>query len=135
MNIEPYPGNVPLAGPEAPNCNQIDDLIKLLVTIRERFGNTAVKYRVQWGANALWAESAQRQEIARLREALTPSAETKAEYGGEFHFHIERLDDDGNSYSEEVGVPWTTIKDIMAAILKRADLAKQAGATEETKPS
>lgn len=58
------------AGPTAPKCDQIDELIKLLVTIRERFGNTAVKYRVQWGANDLWAEDEQKREIDRLKKRL-----------------------------------------------------------------
>ena len=68
MNVEPYPPEVACAGPEAPECGQIDDLIRLLVTIRERFGNTAVRYRVQWGANALWIEDAQKQEITKLKQ-------------------------------------------------------------------
>ena len=53
-------------------------------------------------------------------EALTPNAETKAAYIGEFKFDIELDDEDGNPFSHAVTVPWTTIKEIMAAILKRA---------------
>lgn len=67
---EPYPSDVACAGPNAPKCDQIDDLIRLLVTIRERFGNTAIKYRVQWGGNALWAEDEQKREIARLKKRV-----------------------------------------------------------------
>jgi hypothetical protein len=55
-------------------------------------------------------------ENARLREALTPSAATKASYIGEFRFPLETVDGDTPS----VTVPWTTIKQIMAAILNRA---------------
>lgn len=59
-----------------------------------------------------------RAENGRLRAALTPSAETKRCYIGEFSF-VER---DGND--EEIGprvtVPWTTIKKIMAAIRAHA---------------
>lgn len=51
-------------------------------------------------------------EIDALREALTPSAETKGDYSGEFQFE---------SYDHmSVTVPWTTVKEIMAHILKRA---------------
>ena len=73
MEVEPYPSDVACAGPSAPKCEQIDDLIRLLVTIRERWGNTAVKYRIQWGANALWAEDTAKQEIARLKKRLKRS--------------------------------------------------------------
>lgn len=66
MNIEPHPPDVACAGPDAPKCEQIDDLIRLLVTIRERWGNTAIRYSIQWGGNAMWAEDEQRQEIRRL---------------------------------------------------------------------
>ena len=52
-------------------------------------------------------------EVAALREALTPSAMTKADYIGEFKF---RPQEDG----AEVAVPWTTIKEIMARILVHA---------------
>ncbi len=68
--IEPYPSDVACAGPNAPKCEQIDDLIKLLVTIRERWGNTAVKYRVQWGGNALWAEDEQKRKIDKLTKQV-----------------------------------------------------------------
>lgn len=53
--------------------------------------------------------------LGRLTEALTPSAETKAAYMGEFEFTIP----DGPE-NRTVTVPWTTIKDIMAAIRTRA---------------
>jgi hypothetical protein len=58
-------------------------------------------------------------EIARLKAALTPSAETKIAYMSEFQFPstIER------TYNETV--PWTTIKEIMAAICVRAALKGQ----------
>lgn len=64
-------------------------------------------------------------EIERLREALTPSAETKAAYIGEFQFSFASMGVDENDepyeYERTVTVPWTTIKDIMEAILERAD--------------
>ncbi|WMT88234.1 hypothetical protein NO932_06395 [Pelagibacterium sp. 26DY04] len=55
-------------------------------------------------------------------DALKPSAETKAAYTGEFSFPLEYVDDDGNSATTRVQVPWTTIKEIMAAIRARAAL-------------
>jgi hypothetical protein len=55
----------------------------------------------------------------RYRKALTPSAETKAEYIGEFSFRVP-LGEDGYI---EPAVPWTTIKEIMAAIRARAELS------------
>ena len=56
-------------------------------------------------------------EIHRFEAALTPSAGTKAAYIGEFKFKVPLFDDDGNEYTQEFLVPWTTIKEIMAAIL------------------
>lgn len=59
--------------------------------------------------------------LARLLEALTPSGATKAAYSGEFRFSfVHGVDEDGNDVSINVQVPWTTIKDVMAAIVKRA---------------
>lgn len=66
--ILPHPDDVPLAGPDSPCADQIDDLIKILCTIRKRWGNTAVKYKIQWGSQALWAESGERRRIAKLEE-------------------------------------------------------------------
>lgn len=75
------------------------------------------------------ALSASNAEAERLREALTPSAETKAAYIGEFTIAVERrfnddgeVDDDseGSDPYDHIAVPWTTIKEIMAAIRARA---------------
>ncbi len=71
MNLEPYQPEVACSGPTAPKCEQIDDLIRLLVTIRERWGNTAIKYSIQWGASALWVEDVQKQEIEKLKKMLS----------------------------------------------------------------
>ena len=60
------------------------------------------------------------EEIERLKEALTPSGATKAAYHGEFKFTQYGRDDDGDDYSYETYVPWTTVKEIMAAIRARA---------------
>lgn len=55
-----------------------------------------------------------------LREALKSSGETKAAYIGEFSFPLAYTDDDGNHATSRVDVPWTAIKEIMAAISARA---------------
>lgn len=59
-----------------------------------------------------------------LREALTPSAETKAAYSGEFSFVAGiGFDEDGHDISARFTVPWDTIKEIMAAVRARAALS------------
>jgi hypothetical protein len=68
-----------------------------------------------------------RAERDALREALTPSPETKGAYIGEFSFRVELSDEDGDRYSQEFYVPWTTIKEIMAAITKRATPTRPPG--------
>lgn len=76
--------------------------------------------------------TALRQRVAELEEALTPSGDTKAAYMGEFHFNVEienvDFEDDEDesdinprTLQMEVPVPWTTIKEIMAAIRKRSN--------------
>lgn len=61
--------------------------------------------------------------VAALEAALTPSTDTKAAYIAEHQIEVEMLDEDGDSCTEMVTIPWTTIKDIMAMILKRANSA------------
>ena len=70
MQIEPYPNDVACAGPEAPKADRIEELIRLLVTIQHRFGNTIVRYNVRWGASGLWADDEQKQEITKLKKQL-----------------------------------------------------------------
>lgn len=54
-----------------------------------------------------------------LEAALTPSAETKAAYIGEFNFPVvARLGRD--EVTRHVAVPWDTVKQIMAAIRAQA---------------
>ena len=66
-----------------------------------------------------------RESVTHYLEALTPSAATKCAYAGEFQFSEERhaYDGSGNleSYTHRNSVPWTTIKEIMAAIKSRAE--------------
>lgn len=69
----------------------------------------------------LAAENAElRARIEKLEEALTPSAETKAAYIGEFRMTIRRVDEYGDDQSLDVPVSWTAIKEIMKAIRARA---------------
>lgn len=72
-----------------------------------------------------------RQELATARarcialnEALTPSAETKAAYIGEVKFTVSTgFDEDGSEIWQDITVPWTTTKDIMAMILGHAAMS------------
>lgn len=59
-----------------------------------------------------------------LKEALTPSADTKAAYIGEISFTGKYFDGDGNEYQDKVQVPWSATKGIMAMIAARAALGK-----------
>jgi len=61
-------------------------------------------------------------EIERLRAALTPSGATKAAYGGEFTFRVCIGYEDDTEIYDTITVPWTTIKEIMAAIRARVAL-------------
>lgn len=70
-------------------------------------------------ADAIAQRDAALSELARLKAALTPSADTKAEYIGEFKFAITGDNEDGSNI-ETVTVPWTTTKEIMARILAYA---------------
>jgi hypothetical protein len=55
-------------------------------------------------------------KLERMREALTPSGGTKAAYIGEFFVSCSGTD------KHWVAVPWTTIKDVLAAVRKRAGI-------------
>lgn len=60
--------------------------------------------------------------------ALTPSADTKAAYIGEFQFQFPERDEEGNDVMRNINVPWTTIKEIMRAIDLYAErLASERG--------
>lgn len=62
----------------------------------------------------------ERERCAALDASLTPSADTKSAYIGEFSFFIDTLreDDDGEEVfiAERVLVPWDTVKEIMKVI-------------------
>jgi len=78
-------------------------------------------------ARATAAEAA----LQRAVEALTPSAETKAAYSGEFRFPVIDHDEDGNELTGHMIVPWTTIKEIMAAIRARGIAQNKGGSGDE----
>ncbi len=67
-----------------------------------------------------------RGKIERLQESLTPSGETKAAYIGEFSFGVDDRDEEGEECTRNVVVPWTTVKEIMGAIRKRAEMKEAA---------
>jgi DNA repair exonuclease SbcCD ATPase subunit len=72
------------------------------------------------GRRELQSENAAlKARVEALEGALDPN-QTKAAYMGEFAFPVEDMDEDGNEYTRKQYVPWTTIKEIMAAILTRA---------------
>lgn len=62
-----------------------------------------------------------RAENERLKGALTPSGETKAAYIGDFSIPLPIINEDGDEEVLRPNVPWTTIKEIMKAIMKYAE--------------
>lgn len=70
---------------------------------------------------ALFTISQLEERVKKLEGALTPSTETKAAYTGEFSVKFMDVDHiDGNEVARTINVPWTTIKQIMAAIRSHA---------------
>jgi hypothetical protein len=81
----------------------------LHIAWRDNGGLATVPMFVQPGMGEEWVRRA---ELDRLREALTPSGDTKAAYMGEIKDpETKRM------------VSWTAIKMVMAMIAKRAALA------------
>jgi hypothetical protein len=64
---------------------------------------------------------------SELLEALTPSADTKAAYMGEFSFPVELAHPRLGTEVRHIDVPWTTIKEIMGAIRARAERTSRHG--------
>ena len=113
---------------ECPNCNKVTDADRIEALTAERDA-----WKEQHAAEALGlhvqmqrAEAAEA-KLAKAVEALTPSGDTKAEYMGEFCFSQTMIGEDGDEVTVKTYVPWTTIKEIMAAILARATLAEIEG--------
>ena len=66
----------------------------------------------------------------RYKEALSPSCETKAAYMSEFSIDIPMVDEHGDEFTQQIDVPWTTIKEIMATISKRAETEPLKGSPQ-----
>lgn len=101
-------------------------LINFQTAAKERIRWLSVKLAIANRDNATLttrAETAEA-EVKRLREALTPSLDTKAAYGGEFKMSVE-LSTPREVEWRSLMIPWTTIKEIMAAIRDRALLKEQ----------
>lgn len=91
--------------------------------VRLKDANTALRRVIEDGEAALTAAEA---EVGRLKRATTPSPATKAAYVGEFHFDWTVWAPNGDEQiTHRVQVPWTTIKQIMAAIRARACLSSK----------
>jgi len=75
------------------------------------------------------ANAALEARVTGLMEALVPSAETKAAYMGEFYMGVTMSHPRLGEETRKVQIPWTTIKEVMAAIRARAALA--SGKPEE----
>lgn len=113
-----------------PDCHQAADALATLtarVAELERERDQALDH----AAMIMEACEATEAQLAKAVEALTPSGETKAAYIGEFSFMIDEVvtSDDGDEVENrrEVTVPWTTVKEIMAAIRARAALSELEG--------
>lgn len=64
--------------------------------------------------------------VEGMKEALTPSSKTKAYHIAEYKFPIELYDNEnGEEYVHEVHVPWSTVKEIMKAILTSTEKPKE----------
>ena len=96
-----------------------DDLVKWLRGWDHCWPSPGLERAVAKAADRIVTLAAERD---RLREALTPNEATKEAYMGEFYFSQTMIGDDGNDVTVKTSVPWTTVKEIMAAILARAAL-------------
>jgi hypothetical protein len=95
---------------------------------RMAVASAAVKHAKAYRARATTAEA----RCRALNEALTPSADTKAAYIGEVKFTVSTgFDEDGSEIWQDITVPWTTTKDIMAMIVGYAAMSE----TGRTRPS
>ena len=71
-----------LQGPNAPkNDGHIEHLIRYLLTVYDRFGNTAITCdcKLQWGATALWKRDEQKKRITDLERDLAAAQEQLSE--------------------------------------------------------
>jgi len=69
-DLKPFDDGVALAGPERPKDDGfIEHLIRYLLTVHKRFGNTCVTTNLQWGATALHQMDRYRVIMARCVDA------------------------------------------------------------------
>ena len=93
-----------------------------ILALREALAK-AEQQCLDWAATASQMardKDAMIEQLEAMREALEPSGDTKAAYMGEFVFSLPETDEDGEEHMRRTYVPWTTIKEIMAAIHARA---------------
>lgn len=70
-DLKPWADDVALRGPNAPkNDGSVEHLIRYLLSVHQRFGNTCITCNLQWGAAALWKRDEQRLQLIAAREAL-----------------------------------------------------------------
>lgn len=70
--LKPYASGVPLNGEGMPPLKTVDDWIRYMMTVRERFGSTVMigKFEMKWGASALWGVDSYQKEIDQLKEEV-----------------------------------------------------------------
>lgn len=68
--FDAYAADVALLGPDAPPIDRVEDLIRYLLTVQERFGNTAVTCNLAFGSCALNAKDDQARQIESLRRIV-----------------------------------------------------------------
>ena len=97
----------------------MNDYEKTISELIERHTEVEIKMNIQ-AVNMLNLKD----ENKRLRDAMTPSGDTKATHIGEysFSFPMAGQDEDGEhvEWDQNINVPWTTVKEIMKAIEKDA---------------
>lgn len=92
--------------------------------IDPKYRETVEEARNAWNTRAI--EDALAAENARLREALTPSAATKAAYIGEVRMRVSTTDENGDDKTLWSGfVSWDATKEVMKMISARAALSME----------
>lgn len=113
--------DVALMGPEAPKWDgHIKHLVEYLLTVYERFGNTAVTANLQWGASALWKRDEQAEQIADLQSRLS-AAEAR----------IKEIEDAALPLMDECGVRATNMADLAECLANELKLRLASEADAE----
>lgn len=104
---------------------RIRELETQIATYKKATSDLSQQHIAEWN-RAEAAVATLTAQVEAMRGALTPSADTKADYIGEFSFdYCTGFDADGNEVVSRISVPWTTIKEIMAAIRARAAITTE----------